>query len=218
MMLKKAMKYLPILCLILWAANGVAKADTIGPNCGSCQNTITDLGSIYTVTYTNPSTDVYDFFLTVDTTGSTVAPGYLNAVSLKVVSGLSGDAVSLLSAPAAFDQGVEDGGISAGGCHANANNGFFCSGTSGSGVPIGGTGDVYNFEWELDGSLTLLGSGSSIKASYVDANGKNLGITSRDICPTPGSTPPVIPEPPTLLLLGTGLAALAGMIKLKSLA
>jgi hypothetical protein len=33
-----------------------------------------------------------------------------------------------------------------------------------------------------------------------------------------GTTPPVIPEPPTLLLLGTGLAVLAGMMKLKAIA
>jgi len=223
-MLKKLL-YSSALCLFVLATAGVAKADTIGPSCGPSDSE-NCLGSTYTLTYSNPSTNVYDIFLTVDTTGSTLSTSdTLNAVSLKLVSKLTGDTVTLLSAPSEWNQAtpdVEAGGISAGGCN-GSGKGYFCSGTSDSGVSIGSTGDVYNFEWEIDGSLTLLGSSSSIKASYLTYNAKkdewkNAGITSAKIDLTPGSTPPVIPEPPSLLLLGTGLAALAGMLKLKSLA
>src|SRR5947209_15278531 len=60
-MLKK-ISFLVALCLTTLAIQ--AKADTIGPVCGSC------LGSSYTLTYTTTGTpNVYDIFLTVNATG-----------------------------------------------------------------------------------------------------------------------------------------------------
>jgi PEP-CTERM motif len=198
-------------CLFGFVAS--AKADTIGPTgCGSC------LGSSYTLTYTatgNP--DVFDIFLTVNTSATTLPGDFLNAVAPKVSSSFV--SVSLISGPTSFTT-EKDGGLSASGCD-GSGNGFFCSGSSSvTGVPVG-SGDIYNFEWQLTlaapGDLFTSSDEASIKALFVDANGKQAGITSEDITLQPGTTPSV-PEPSTLMLLGTGVLGIAGAIKKRFLA
>jgi hypothetical protein len=200
-MIKKLLS-LSCLCLIGFVAS--AKADTIGPtNCGSC------LGSSYTLTYTataNPN--VFDIFLKVDTSATTLSTSdLLNAVAPKVSSSFA--SVAFVSGPFGT---VEDGGIAAGGCNGNGN-GFFCSG--GTGLAIG-AGKVYNWEWAVTlaspGNLFTASNEASIKASFVTPAGGNAGITSEDITLQPGTTPSV-PEPSTLMLLGTGALGLAGAIK-----
>lgn len=208
-MLKKIL-YLSCLCLFGFVAS--AKADTIGPGgCGSC------LGSSYTLSYsTTGNPNVFDIFLTVDTTGFTNSnTDLLNAVALKLTSKDSNiTSVSLLAAPSTFSTTVS-GGLNAGGCSGNGG-GFFCSESSTNGVQVGHSGDIYNFEWALTlTSASDLFTGvdaASIKALYVDSTGKQNGITSEDITLSPGGTSSV-PEPSTLLLLGTGALGIAGAIK-----
>jgi hypothetical protein len=189
-------------CLCLFGFAASAKADPIGPDCGSgaC------LGSIYTLTYTATSNpNVFDIFLTVDTSSSTLPGDFLNAVAPKVSSSFT--SVSLISAPSTFTTAVPSG-LNANGC-SGAGSGFFCSGSSSlTGVPVG-SGDVYNFEWALTlaSPSDLMLTGDSIKALYVDANGKQAGITSADITLQPGTTP--VPEPESLLLVCTGLLGAA---------
>jgi hypothetical protein len=107
---------------------------------------------------------------------------------------------------------VQDGGLAAGGCN-GSGSGFFCSG--GTGLAIG-PGHVYNWEWAITlaspGDLFTGSNEASIKASFVTPAGGNAGITSEDITLQPGTTPSV-PEPSTLMLLGTGALGLAGAIK-----
>jgi hypothetical protein len=78
-------------CLCLFGFVASVKADTIGPTgCGSC------LGSSYTLTYAataNP--DIFDIFLTVDTSATTLPGDFLNAVAPKVSSSF----VSVASRP-----------------------------------------------------------------------------------------------------------------------
>lgn len=195
-------------CLCLFGFATASHADTIGPgSCSSC------LGSSYTLTYTTTaSPDVYDIFLTVDTSATTLPGDYLHAVAPKVSSSLS--SVSLISAPATFNS-VVLGGLGAHGCN-GSGSGFFCTESSTtSGVPVG-SGDVYNFEWALTLApsvpLDTAAFGSSIKALYVNADGKQVGITSEPITLQPG-TPTPVPEPESLLLVCTGMFAAAAALR-----
>jgi hypothetical protein len=176
--------------------------------CGSC------LGSSYTLTYTataNPN--IFDIFLTVNTSATTLPGDFLNAVAPKVSSSFT--SVAFISGPATFTN-VVTGGLSAAGCD-GSGSGFFCSGSSGlTGVPLG-SGDIYNFEWAVTlaspGALLTGSNQASIKALFVDSTGKQAGITSEDITLQPGGPPPSVPEPSTLTLLGTGALGIAGALK-----
>jgi hypothetical protein len=204
-------KKLLLLCgICLFAFGRPVKADTIGPNnCDSC------LGSSYTLTYSptaNP--DAFNVQLVVDTTGFTnSSTDFLNAVAIKITS--ADPVVSLVSAPSTFTT-VVPGGLSGSGCD-GAGAGFFCSQSSGLGVPVAGAGDIYTFNYLVTvgaPSDLFTGAGAaSIKALYVGANGQQNGITSEGITLQPGTTP--APEPTSFVLLGSGLLGLAGMLKRK---
>ena len=212
-MLKKLLFLLPVVGL--WAH--VAQADTIGgESCGSC------LGSTYTLTYnTTANPNVFDIFLTVDASGySNGATDKLNAVAPKITSQSSNiTSVNLVSPmPTGFSTTVFTG-LNANGCDGGAN-GFFCSQSSGLGLDVGGAGDVYTFHWKLTlvdpSDLFLDINEASIKALYVDATGQQHGITSEEITLQPGGSP--VPEPSSLLLLGTGTFTLAALLRRKMVA
>lgn len=189
-----------------------AKADTIGPtNCATC------FGSSYTLTYLPTSNaDIFDIYLTVDTTATTIPLDSLNAVAVKVVDHSTQiSSAILLSGPTGFST-TDIGGLSAGGCSTGAQ-GFICSQSSSlTGLPLGPT-DVYTFEWQLTeaavGDINFSTLGSSVKALYVDSTGKQNGLTSEDITLQPGMTPPAVPEPGSLLLVCTGLLAAAAGVR-----
>jgi hypothetical protein len=210
--MRKTILYLACLSIFGLLTTGGAKADTIGPtNCSSC------FGSAYTLTYTTVNSNTFDIFLNIDATGST-SGDFLNAVAVKV-SAQDPTSVTWLAAPTGFSS-VEAGGTNSSGCDGNGG-GFFCDQYSGGGhgVPVGASGDIYNFEWQVmlaSGSDLFTGvDAASIKAVYVDRYGTFKAQTSEPITLQPGT--PVVPEPPSLLLLGSGLLILAGAFKTKLL-
>ena len=159
----------------------------------------------------------------MNTAGLTTAPDPAVAVdSVAVKTTAQSDAwvdgFDLFAAPlgtASWNQ--LPGGIDAGGCHDGNDNGFFCEDWIGAGVgaPVGGT-LVFLWTGLVDPSDLQTGFlDASIKARFVNADGEKTGdLLSEGITLQPGpldrsaGSDSQIPEPATLLFLGSGLSAL----------
>lgn len=192
-------------------------ADPIGGpanlNCpeGSCQ------GATYTLDYSGTAqsvgavNSVYRIRYTIDTSTYTGGGVAIDAAAIKVSS--SAVSATLFAAPGGVGNwAVVGGGINAGGC-SGSGGGFECADwiAAGVGVAVGGT-----LVWEFDmtipnGSLITSLGGASIKARYVDANGRKIGdLVSEPITlqNRSGDPDPSVPEP-TSVILSLGVAAIA---------
>jgi hypothetical protein len=110
------------------------------------------------------------------------------------------------------------GGINNGGC-SGSGSGFECADSTSSSVATLPFNGSYSWTFDLtmpNGTLFTDPNEASIKARYVNSDGNKVGaLVSENItlqvCDKPdGCHPPQgVPEPATLLLLGSGLVALA---------
>jgi PEP-CTERM motif len=173
-----------------------ARADPIGPDCDTCQ------GSIYTLLNLGEvATDTFRIELLVDTSGYNGGGDFLDTVAVKVSSQTT--AVTTVDAPGGFAAWpAQDGGLNANGCD-GAGSGFVCAQDAQTASVPNGT-----YAWIFDitipsGTLFTGNLESTVKARYVDAAGNKVGDLVSE-----GITLQVIPEPGTVLLLGSGLAGL----------
>ena len=209
------MKHL-LSCVLLTALIAVgatdARATTILPNCATCgsHNTTWDL----TLALIDDANNIYQ--LTAKATyGAPVDFGFVNAIAYKVDAFTNQyDANPTVTGPAEDTWNVAGGGISAGGC-SGSGNGFFCANSSGFGASHGaaGTTDTWVFLINISNSLPNLAGAvaGSFKAQFVNFDGNKVGsLLSEEVtfaAPPPPNTS--TPEPATLLMFGTGLAAVA---------
>jgi hypothetical protein len=190
----------------LGAGAATASADSIGPDCTSCQGsiyTLTNLGLAPTDLKTSDGTfDTWRIVLSIDTTGYEGTGVRIDEVAIKVASSV--DTAKLVSAPGGLSSWtLQAGGLNANGC-SGSGSGFECADWivgSPNGAQVGGILS-WTFDVDVASALLTASNAASIKARYVNANDQKVGaLVSENITLGPSTS---VPEPGILTLLAVG--------------